>query len=65
MFERAYEDVQELEDPLVGEDVKDVPRLGVEDGQSVDLMFQQEVDGVVQTAWWRRVGQTVERQGRR
>ena len=50
MFVSAHEDVQELEDPLVGEDVEDVPRLRVEDGQSVDLVLQQEVDGVVQTA---------------
>lgn len=36
----SYEYMEELEDPFVGQDVQDVPRLRVDDWQPVDLVFE-------------------------
>ena len=46
--ESAHENVQELEDAFVSKDVQDVPRLGVDDRQPVDLILQKRVDGFKQ-----------------
>lgn len=42
--------MEELEDALVREDVQDVPRGRVDDRQPMDLVLQQGVDGVKETA---------------
>lgn len=36
----SYEYVEELEDPLVGQNVQDVAGHGVDDGQPVDLVLE-------------------------
>lgn len=50
----AHENVQKLEDAFVREDVQNVPRLWVDDGQPVDLILQQRVDGFKQTGKWQQ-----------
>lgn len=46
----THEDVEELEDALVGEDVQHVARDGLNDRQAVDLVLDQGVDGVEEAA---------------
>lgn len=42
----THKDVEELEDALVCQDVQDVARDGLDDGQAVDLVLDQGVDSV-------------------
>lgn len=42
--------MEELEDPFVGQDVQDIPRLRIDDRQPVDLVLEQGVDGIKEAA---------------
>lgn len=42
---QTHKELQELEDPLVGEDVESVAADGVDDGKTMDLILDQRVDG--------------------
>lgn len=46
----THKELEELEDPLVCENVKCVPRDGVDDGQPVDFVFDEGVHRVKQAA---------------
>lgn len=50
LISSAYKQLQELEDPLVCEDVEDVPWDRVDNGQPVDLIFDEGVNRVKYTA---------------
>lgn len=42
--------MEELEDSLVGQNVQDIPRLGVDHRQPVDLVLEQGIDGIKEAA---------------
>lgn len=44
--ELSYKYMEELEDPFVAENVQDVARHWIDDGESVDLVFEQGIDGI-------------------
>lgn len=46
MLETTYKELEELEDSFVGKDIECIPTDGVNNGQSVDLIFDQRVYGV-------------------
>lgn len=46
----THEDVEELEDALVRQDMQDIARDGLDDGQAVDLVLDQGVDSVEEAA---------------
>lgn len=52
----TYKELEELEDAFVGEDVERVPRVGVDDGQTMDLIPDQGGDGVEEAAGPRESG---------
>lgn len=59
MGNQAHEELQELEDPLVSQDVESVPADGVDDRKTVDLVLDQRVDGFKNTAGekWNHIGE--------
>lgn len=42
--------MEELENSFVGEDVQDVSRLRIDDGQPVDFVSEQGIDGIKEAA---------------
>lgn len=38
--------MEEFQDPFVGQNVQDISRLRIYDGQPVDLISEQGIDGV-------------------
>lgn len=46
----SHKNMEELENSLVGEDVQDVPRLRIDDGQPVDFVSEQGIDGIKEAA---------------
>lgn len=49
----TYKEFEELEDAFVGEDVESVARVGVDDGEAVDLIADQGGDGIKKAVGWR------------
>lgn len=42
----THKELEELEDPLVSENIKCIPCNGVDDRQPVNFVFDESVDGV-------------------
>lgn len=53
----THKELEELEDPLVSEDVEGVPCQRVDHRQSVDLILQQRRHGVIQTETGKEKGE--------